>query len=71
MRHSRQIAYSLHELEQLIGISKRRIARVLSDNGVHFTLTGQQDKRLVFMSELERAMPELVDKIRFPSGGEE
>jgi len=71
MRTSRQLAYSLHELEQLSGISKRRLARVMVANDVQFTRTGLQGKRMVFLSGLERAMPELVDKIRFPSGGEE
>jgi hypothetical protein len=67
----RQIAYSLGELERLSGIRKDRIARVLLSNGVKLQRTGEQGKRLVFLSELERRMPEVVDSILFRRGDEE
>jgi len=49
----------------MTGIDKRRIARVLTSNGVKLNETGKQGKRLVFVAELERALPELVDSVRF------
>ena len=53
------------------GLSKDRIARLLSSNGVTFQRIGQQRKRMVLMSELERAMPDLVDSLRFWNEGKE
>jgi len=65
MRRSQKIAYSLAELEEMSGLSKRRIERALSSNNVQFHYVGAQRKRLVFLSDLEVALPSLVDSVRF------
>lgn len=64
-----QVAYSVRELASLAGMSKGRMARVLSTNGVELSRSG--NKRLVFLSSLERALPDLVDSCRFRGDQEE
>ncbi len=49
----------------MTGLSKFRVGQVLRSNGVKLNETGRQGKRVVFVSELERALPELVDSVRF------
>ena len=53
------------ELSTLTGLSKPRLERVLASCGVELQTTGAQGKRLVFVSELERKLPDLVDSVRF------
>lgn len=65
VKTTRQAAYSLGELSKMTGLSKPRIERVLASNGVELVETGAQNKRLVFIAELERKMPDLVDGVRF------
>jgi len=65
MRRPRQLVYSLRELGTMTGLSKFRVGQVLRSNGVKLNETGRQGKRVVFVSELERALPELVDSVRF------
>ena len=65
MRRPRQLVYSLRELASVTGLSKFRVGAVLASNGVKLNETGKQGKRVVFVSELERALPELVDSVRF------
>lgn len=73
MRFSRQSFYSIGELARMSGVSARRVSRLLESNGVRFSRIGQPlgragrsgQKRVVFLSELERAMPDLVDSCRF------
>lgn len=77
MRRSRQAFYTIGELSRLSGVSTRRVSKLLESNGVRLTRTGVPmgprgqggQKRIVFLSELERAMPDLVDSCRFTSGG--
>jgi hypothetical protein len=71
MRHSRQAVYSLGELANLAGISKPRLERVLLSSGVELQCVGPQGKRVVYMAELERKLPDLVDSVRFRGDGDE
>jgi excisionase family DNA binding protein len=66
-RRAARIVYSIRELADLVGMPKPRMARLLVTNGVRFSRTG--NKRLVFLSDLEAALPELMDSTRF--GGSE
>jgi len=67
-RRPSQSFYSVGELARMSGVSSYRIATLLTSNGVQFAHVGRpmgRRKRVVFLSELERAMPELVDSVRF------
>lgn len=63
------MVYSVRELAGLAGMSKQATARLLESNGVRFARTGT--KRLVYLSDLEAAMPELTDSIRFRGGNDD
>lgn len=52
----------------MAGIEKRAMSRLLQSNGVRFGWTG--NKRVVFVSDLQAAMPELVDSVRYGGGDE-
>lgn len=71
LKTSRQVAYSLGELSKMTGLSKPRVERVLSSNGVEFDKVGEQGKRIVYVAELERKVPDLVDSVRFRGDDEE
>jgi hypothetical protein len=76
LRRATQSFYSLGELARLSGVSARRVSKLLESNGVRFVRVGAPlgragrsgQKRVVFLSELERAMPDLVDSVRFTGG---
>lgn len=55
--------YSVGELADMAGLEKRAMARVLTSNGVPFGRTG--NRRVIFLSDLHSAMPELIDSIRY------
>ena len=55
--------FSVAEIATLAGISKRRAERMLSSNGIVFGHTG--NRRIVLLAQIERAMPDLLDSIRF------
>ena len=71
MKTAKQAAYSLGELSKMTGLSKPRVERVLASNGVEFDQVGAQGKRIVYVSELERKVPDLVDSVRFRGDDEE
>lgn len=78
-RKAPQIFYTLGELARMSGVSQDRVETLLVSNGVRFSTTGEPigrrgqngRKRIVFLSELERAMPELVDSVRFRKSDED
>lgn len=71
MASAKQVAYSLGELARMTGLSKPRVERVLASNGVEFDQVGAQGKRIVYVAELERKVPDLVDSVRFRGDDEE
>jgi hypothetical protein len=71
MKTAKQAAYSLGELAKMTGLSKPRVERVLASNGVEFDTVGEQNKRIVYVAELERKVPDLVDSVRFRGDDEE
>jgi hypothetical protein len=71
MKTAKQAAYSLGELAKMTGLSKARVDRVLASNGVEYDQVGAQNKRIVYVAELERKVPDLVDSVRFRGDDEE
>lgn len=65
---SARIVFSVKALADMAGIEKRAMSRLLQSNGVRFGWTG--NKRVVFVSDLQAAMPELVDSVRYGGGDE-
>ncbi len=65
----RQVVYTIRELAGLVGISKKRTVRILASNGVKMHWAGQA--RVVFLSSIDQAMPDLVDSIRYRAGRDE
>lgn len=63
------MAFSVRELADLSGMSKGQMERLLETNAVEYRRSG--NKRLVFLSNLEAAMPELMDSVRFRGDGDE
>lgn len=68
-RRPAQVAFSVRELADLSGMSKGQMERLLETNAVEYRRSG--NKRLVFLSNLEAAMPELMDSVRFRGDGDE
>lgn len=53
--------YTLSELASMSGISRWRVRRLLERNGVAIAKSGSD--RVVFLSALKKALPELWDSI--------
>lgn len=65
---STRVVFSVRELADMAGMEKRAMARMLESNGITYSRTG--NKRVVFLSDLHAAMPQLVDSVRYGSGEE-
>lgn len=62
----KRIFFSLKDLSQLAGISKGRILRLLQSANVPIQTTGPRfSKRIVYLSDLERCLPEFMDGARY------
>jgi hypothetical protein len=66
---SRSIVFTLAELARMAGLSKRRTETLLRTNGVPMHRSG--NRRVILVSSIERAWPELTDAIRFRRGDDE
>jgi len=53
--------YTIPELAELAGISRWRVRRLLEKNGVQLGRNGSD--RVVYLSALKRALPDLWDSI--------
>jgi hypothetical protein len=63
---NRQVVFTLGELARAAGLSKYRTQNLIQSNGVQMFRAG--NRKVVLVSSLETAFPELTDSIRFRTG---
>lgn len=69
LRSARKVVYTIRELAEMMGVPKKRAVLILRSNGVKTHWAGQA--RIVFLSSIDQALPDLVDSVRYRYGDDE